>query len=111
MNPLWLLLPPIVFGIVLLAVSSLSWILSKVAFHRKGPEGGLTKPYACGEDFPDQMVQPDYSRVFPFALFFTILHVVALMVTTVPKMTATTLIIALAYVLGGVVGLHILYRR
>ena len=32
-------------------------------------------------------VQPDYGQFFPFAFFFTILHVVALMVATVPAGT------------------------
>jgi len=45
---------------------------------------GKLKAYACGEDIPQTMVQPDYGQFFPFAFFFTILHVVALTVTTLP---------------------------
>ena len=111
MNPQWLLMPPIVFGIVFVVASGISWALSGLAFRRKGEQGALTKPYACGEEMPDRMVEPDYSKVFPFALFFTILHVVALMVTTVPKETTAIFVIALAYIMGGMVGLYILYRR
>ena len=78
---------------------------------RKGRTGAGAKPYACGEETPDQKVQPDYSQFFPFAFFFTILHVVALMATTIQVGTAATLCIAVIYVLGGFVGLSVLYRR
>ena len=58
------------------------------------------------------MIQPDYGQFFPFAFFFTILHVVALMVTTVPARDAgARFVIAVVYVLGAVVGLLVLYRR
>ena len=43
--------------------------------------------------------------------FFTILHVVALMVTTVPVGTIHSACIAVLYLVGAVTGLIILFRR
>ena len=72
------------FLIILLAAAvCVSRRLSRLAL-RKGRTGAGAEPYACGEDLPDHMIQPDYGQFFPFAFFFTILHVVALMATTVP---------------------------
>ena len=106
-----LIAPPVAFVIVLLAVLGLSIALSRLAFRPKAIPQGLTEPYACGEDVADQMVQPDYSQFFPFAFYFTILHVVALMAATVPVDRLGTYLIAVVYVAGGIVGLFVLYRR
>jgi NADH:ubiquinone oxidoreductase subunit 3 (subunit A) len=103
--------PPVAFLIVLLAVMGLSIALSRLAFRPKRIPKGLTEPYACGEDLPNHMIQPDYSQFFPFAFYFTILHVAALMAATVPTETLGTLVIAIVYVAGAIVGLFVLYRR
>ncbi|MCX5647212.1 MAG: hypothetical protein NTZ17_21395 [Phycisphaerae bacterium] len=103
--------PPVAFLIVLLAVLSLSMAMSRLAFRPKRIPKGLTEPYACGEDLANHMIQPDYSQFFPFAFYFTILHVVALMAATVPVETLGTFLIAVVYVAGGIVGLFVLYRR
>ena len=110
MNWSLLLTPPAAFLIVLGAAACVFGLFSRLAL-RKGRIGAGAKPYACGEETPDQKVQPDYSQFFPFAFFFTILHVVALMTTTMKVGTVATLCIALIYVLGGFVGLTVLYRR
>jgi len=110
MNWSLLLSPPVAFIIVLAAAVCVFGIFSRLAL-RKGRIGAGAKPYACGEETPDQKVQPDYSQFFPFAFFFTILHVVALMTTTMKVGSLATLCIALIYVLGGFVGLAVLYRR
>jgi NADH-quinone oxidoreductase subunit A len=96
---------------MLLVALCSSRLLSKLAFQPKNHPKGQTKPYACGEDVPDQMMELDYSQFFPFAFYFTILHVVALMLALVPTGTIETLIIAIIYVLGAIIGLSILYRR
>jgi hypothetical protein len=106
-----LISPPVAFMIVLLAVLGLSLAASRLAFRSKVTPKGLTEPYACGEDLPDHMIQPDYSQFFPFAFYFTILHVVALMAATVPVETLGIFVIAVVYVAGGIVGLFVLYRR
>jgi len=106
-----LISPPMAFLILLLAVLGLSMALSRLAFRPRRIPKGLTEPYACGEDLPNHMIQPDYSQFFPFAFYFTILHVVALMATTVPTETLGTFLIAVVYVAGGIVGLFVLSRR
>lgn len=110
MNWSWLMSPLAAFFIVLIAAVCVFGVFSRLAL-RKGRTGAGAKPYACGEETPDQKVQPDYSQFFPFAFFFTILHVVALMTTTMKVGTVATLCIALIYVMGGFVGLTVLYRR
>jgi NADH-quinone oxidoreductase subunit A len=109
-----LLSPPIAFVILLAAAGLVYAALGRLAPKRRSRGEGL-KPYACGEDKSDHMIQPDYGQFLPFAFFFTILHVVALMVTTAGSaaggLTAAALVIAVVYVLGAVVGLVILYRK
>ena len=103
--------PPTIFIIILAAVLCLSSALSRLAFRPKGHNVGLTRPYACGEESADSMIQPDYSQFFPFAFYFTILHVVALMVATIPAATIETFLIAVIYIIGAIIGLFVLYRR
>ena len=67
--------PPIAFALVLVAALCLSWALSRLAIRKSTPASGTTKPYACGEDSPTHMAQPNYTQFLPFAIFFTILHV------------------------------------
>jgi NADH-quinone oxidoreductase subunit A len=111
MDQMPLLAPPIALAIMLVAVAGISLALSRLAFRSKGQAAGTTKPYACGEDMPDTMIQPDYGQFFPFAFFFTILHVVALIATTVPVTTAAASVLAFVYVTGAIVGLTVLYNR
>jgi NADH:ubiquinone oxidoreductase subunit 3 (subunit A) len=111
MGQIPVLAPPIAFVVVLMAVLLFSAGLSRLAFRRKERPKGLTRPYASGEDLETHEIQPDYGQFFPFAFFFTILHVTALVVTTVPAARASTFFIAGVYVLGVVVGLTVLYRK
>lgn len=102
-----LLTPPIVFDIFLL----ISYLISK--FSRltaaKGEKlPGKEKAYACGENTEDQKIQPDYSQFFPFAFFFTIMHVTSLVISTVPP---DALIVPLIYLNTAVVSILILFRR
>ena len=61
----------------------LSWFFSGWAPAPKAVAGsGRDKPYACGEDIPDEKAIPDYQEFFPFAIFFTLLHVAGLMIAT-----------------------------
>ena len=105
------LTPPVAFLIILIAASALSRLLSKLSYKAKPDEEASTKAYGCGEDVPSSLIQPDYSAFFPFAFLFTILHVVALIVTTVPIATAGSFSIAIIYVLGAITALFILFRR
>jgi NADH:ubiquinone oxidoreductase subunit 3 (subunit A) len=104
-----LLTPPLAFVMVLLVTVCLAYILSKLAIRPPNIPNGLTKEYSCGEELPSHMIQPDYSQFFPFAFYFTILHVVALMVATVPVATIETSLIAVVYIAGAMIGLFVLY--
>ncbi len=76
-----LLLPPIAFGVFLLVL----WTVSRVTSGMKAAGSkveGKDLPYACGEEFPGLKAEPDYGSFFPFAIFFTLMHVVALMLAT-----------------------------
>jgi NADH:ubiquinone oxidoreductase subunit 3 (subunit A) len=107
-----LLSPPMAFFVVLLAALGLSLAWSRLAPRPRKVPAGRTEPYACGEDSVHHMIQPDYSQFFPFAFYFTILHVAALMAATVPAaVTWGTFLIAVVYVAGVIVGLLVLYRR
>lgn len=97
--------------IILGASAALCWLMSRLSFRHKGPMGDAEKAYACGEDVPTHLIQPDYTEFFPFAFFFTILHVVTLMVATVPMETLGSFSIAVIYIVGAVTGLVILFRR
>ena len=106
-----LLTPPVVFIAVLVAALFFAYVLSKLSLKPKKIPAGLTKEYSCGEDIKTHMIQPDYTQFFPFAFYFTILHVVSLMLATVPMATMQTFMIAVVYILGAIVGLFVLYKR
>lgn len=77
------LFPPIVFAISLLFVLTLAHLISGWAPETKSdPLSGKNKPYACGEEFTAEKVIPDYQEFFPYAIFFTLLHVAGLMIAT-----------------------------
>ena len=106
-----LLSPPIAFSMLLAVILVISGLLSKLSYKRKDALGAVGEAYACGEDNYSTFVQPDYTQFFPFAFFFTILHVVALIIATVPKQTLQAFAIAVVYIIGAVIGLFILFRK
>ncbi|MEI6093805.1 MAG: hypothetical protein WCQ47_09055 [bacterium] len=105
----YLLLPPIAFLIVLCVVSFQAYMMKKVAAQGKD-SNGKTKAYACGEAGCEHHIQPDYKQFFSFAFFFTIMHVVVLVIATVPSDFISS-VLAGIYVLSAIVGLLILFRR
>lgn len=108
-----LFVPPITF-LVVLGVMTVQLagvrIFSAGLKDPKNP-GGRFKSYACGEDVKNPRVQPDYSQFFPFAFFFTIMHVVALIVATIPVGSLSAAIIGCVYLIAAAIGLFILFRR
>ena len=107
----WVLFPPLAFTILLIAAFILSYVFSKLSFKHDKVEAGKGKPYACGEDIAAPQISPDYSQFFQFALFFTIMHVVALIIMTLPRGATSAYGIAVVYLLGALVGLLILFRK
>jgi hypothetical protein len=109
-----LLIPPIAFVVVFVLV----WLESAGfgTLSLKQPKGaiqpsGKLKAYACGQDVADHRVQPDYGQFFPFAFFFTIMHVVALIVTTVPAGSGAAAALAVLFLVSAAVGVLVLFRR
>jgi NADH-quinone oxidoreductase subunit A len=110
MENIWLT-PPVVFLELLIAMTLFAKALSALAYKVKDVPSGTCKSYACGENIPTHLMQPDYSQFFPFAFFFTVLHVVTLMIATVPANDLRSLTMALVYIGGAACGLVILFRR
>ena len=80
-----LLFPPIAFVISLLFVMLVSELLSPLsAKPARVPGSAKHKAYGCGEEVPVDQAKaiPDYQTFFPFAIFFTLLHVAGLMLAT-----------------------------
>lgn len=78
-----LLFPPVAFCIFLAVGMAVLYFGSLLAATGKQSSGKHAQ-YACGEDIPAAKIQPDYTIFFPFALFFTIIHVTALILATLP---------------------------
>ncbi len=109
-----LLLPPITFLLVLALVGLQSLGFRAMALKPgkgKLEPAGKVKPYACGEDVADHRAQPDYAQFFPFAFFFTIVHVVALVVATVPRGSPAAAGVAVAFLVSAAVAIYVLLRR
>lgn len=110
--PEWIFFPPLTFIIILGLTIGLSGLLGRLSFKPSSVQNvGSRKAYACGEDILEHKVQVDYGQFFPFAFFFTILHVVAMIVATVPVETMNSFFIAVIYIIGTLVGLIVLFRR
>ena len=78
-----LLSPPIAFVLFLIAAALLFRLGRRMA-PKSNAVGGKLTSYACGEDMPGQKIQFGYRLFFFVALFFTIMHVAALVIATVP---------------------------
>lgn len=99
--------PPVVFIILLIISLALSKLFS--VFAAKGKvSSGKTESYACGEDYPINRAQPDYRQYFPFAFFFTVMHVATLVIATVPKGLTG---LAAVYLIAAVMALVILFKK
>jgi len=107
----WLLTPPVAFVVILLVILLLAYLFSRLAFKAGKHSSGEGEAYACGECNYDNMAQPDYSNVFPYAFFFTLAHVATLIMTTVPTETIQSFTMVAVYILGAVLGLYILFRK
>jgi NADH-quinone oxidoreductase subunit A len=111
-NDYLLLLPPIAFLIIFVFVW-LQYVGLKVfsAGEKWPEEKGKTESYACGHEMKDSRVNPNYSQFFPFAFFFTIMHVVALVVATFPKGNIEAIGLGVGYLVSASVSLFILFKR
>ena len=106
----YLVNPPVAFIVIFLAVWIIGLLFSKLAYRPKNPSPLSREPYACGEKGYDFMAQPDYSKFFPYAFFFTLAHVATLIMATMP-VHAGNAFVTIIYLIGAMVGLYILFRR
>jgi NADH-quinone oxidoreductase subunit A len=79
-----LLAPPLAF-LFFLAVFYLIYFLAGRLAPKLSAVGGKLKSYHCGEDIPGSKPQFGYKLFFFIALFFTMMHVAALVVATLPS--------------------------
>jgi len=79
----FLISPPVAF-LVFLVVGYLLYVLGSRLAPKLKKEGGKLKTYACGEDLPGVKLQFGYRLFFFIALFFTMMHVAALVIATIP---------------------------
>lgn len=101
------MLPPVAFLIFLLIYMGLSAFAKRISAKGKTSES-KEKAYACGQVTDENKIQPDYREFFPFAFFFTIMHVLVLTVATMPSGFYWMAILFIAAVL---LSLRILFRR
>lgn len=106
-----ILAPPLAFAVLFFVIYILVKLGSRLAVRPASVSGGALKSYACGEDVQDHRAMPDYGQFFPFAFFFTIMHVVALIIATVPAENLRIFGMALLFIAASVMGLFILYRN
>lgn len=78
-----LLSPPISF-VIFLGVGLLLYVLGRAMAPRTNMTEAKGSPYACGEDVPMRKAQISYKLFFSLAIFFTVMHVAALVVATLP---------------------------
>jgi hypothetical protein len=99
-----LLYPPIAFLIFLL-VGYLIYRVSIALSPKPSLDKAKLSTYACGEDIPGRKVQHAY-HLFHFAFFFTVLHVAALVIATVPG--GNIALIGIVYLLIALVAVVVL---
>ena len=100
---------PVLFLSFLLLLMLLSIYLKRKA--DKTPSGKHAfDPYACGQskDAVSQYVNPNFRRMFYLAFFFTIMHVLVMIVATAP---AGHTLMPVAYIAVGALEMLILFRK
>ena len=101
--------PPVAFAAFLLL--SLWTMRALARYERKGDDDARAlDPYACGQDKDTvrQFVAPNYKRTFYLAFFFTVMHVLVMIVATAP---AGHTLLPVAYIGVGVLAMLILFRK
>ena len=80
----FLISPPVAF-LVFLFIGYLIYVLGGRLAPKLKKQGGKLATYACGEDLPGVKLQFGYRLFFFIALFFTMMHVAALVIATLPS--------------------------
>ncbi len=98
-HPLNILLTPLVGFAFFTLVGWLLYKLGQAMAPKLNPQGGKLAQYACGEDFPARKLQIGYRLFFYAALFFTIMHVAALVAATIPGGNLAFALLGIIYLL------------
>jgi NADH:ubiquinone oxidoreductase subunit 3 (subunit A) len=85
MNGLHILLSPPLAFLIFLGLAFLLTALGKRMAPKPRNVGGKLETYACGEHLPGFKFQFGTRLFYFIALFFTIMHVAALVIATVPS--------------------------
>jgi NADH:ubiquinone oxidoreductase subunit 3 (subunit A) len=105
----WALVPPVAISLIVLATLLASRLMKGTSF--RGEAGALARSaYSCGEEMPRNSYRPDYGQFFSYAFFFTIMHVAALMLATIPAGAPGPYMVAALYVAAALVGLRAILR-
>jgi len=102
-----ILSPPVVFFLFLVLLFACSRGVSRYSPIGAGGEGRLDH-YGCGQRHVQDYVNPDYSQFFPFAFFFTIMHVLVLVVATAPYDAP---LLPIVYITSGILAMRIIFKR
>lgn len=99
--------PPIIFIIYVVIFLAGSKGLSH--YSNTGKRGGQgLDSYACGQRNIQDYVNPDYSEFFPFAFFFTIMHVLVLVIATAPYDAP---VLPVVFILVAILSMVIIFKR
>lgn len=105
--------PPVVFILFFFILALTSRHLSK--FSKKGESGEhALDPYACGQRDIENYVNPDYSQFYLYAFVFTVVHVLILVVASVPDVKSVpldALLFPVAYIISGILAILIIFKR
>jgi NADH:ubiquinone oxidoreductase subunit 3 (subunit A) len=99
--------PPVLFLMFAVIFLGCSKLLSSYS-HAGSKAERKMDPYACGQRDIRNYVNPDYSQYFPLAFFFTIMHVLVLVVATAPYDAP---ILPVVYIGAGVLAMVIIFKR
>ncbi|GAB1402776.1 hypothetical protein MASR1M68_16870 [Elusimicrobiota bacterium] len=103
--------PPIIVIFVSLLAVIVFLLFSKLAYKSSNNPKGKFKAYACGENISEERKKPSYTRFFPFAFFFTIMHVVVLLIATVPVNIKSSMLFVLLFIAISFISIPILFRE
>ncbi len=98
-HPWNILLTPLAGFAIFTLVGWLLYRLGGAMAPKLNPGGGKLAQYACGEDFPAKKLQVGYKLFFYAALFFTIMHVAALVAATIPGGNMAFALLGVLYLL------------
>lgn len=98
--------PPIVFLMFIVLFLAGSKYFSLYSHRNAARVQGL-ESYACGQRDVRHYVNPDYRQFFPFAFFFTIMHVLALVVATA---SYEALLMPVVYIAAGILAMIIIFK-